>query len=799
MQTVLTTLFYRHDLALVALAAVVCALSTFAGITLLHHARRTEGPMQLAWLGIAAVSVGFGIWATHFIAEMAFAAGMPTGYNIPLTLLSLAIAMSIVGGALWYATIARRRSDTALAGAVVGIGIAAMHYVGMQALVIGGQIVWDPYLVGSSLLFGMSFGALALYVGTRSPRFGWRIAGGLLLTLAIVSMHFTGMGAAGFQNCYPIVSAADQTPAWLSVVVAVGSILILLFALGGIYLDLHDRKRSAAETTRMRGLADAAVEGLLVCKDQIIVTANHSFMTLVDVPQSLIAGRHLLDFLAPAAVTQLTENANTAIEAELITASGRKLPVELILREVDFSGAPHQAIAVRDLSARRTAEEHIRFLAHHDALTGLPNRASFARSLAEEIAHAQRADEKFAVLALDLDRFKEVNDLFGHPAGDALLQRVGHALMETIDGQGTAARLGGDEFAILVRDVGTVTRATRVAEAIFDAFRVDNEASPTGAVIAASIGIVLYPDHAVDAEQLMSHADTALYRAKQDGRGVYRLYETDMGAQIRDRRLIEHDLRHAITRNQLRLVYQPQVDIQTGEVTGFEALVRWSHPERGNVSPADFVPIAEESGLILQIGEWVLRTACAEAARWVGDLTIAVNVSAVQIHSPAFAHTVHEVLIETGLKPSRLEVEITETALIRDMVRAITTLRQIKALGVEIAMDDFGTGYSSLANLRAFPFSKIKVDQSFIRSVDQNEQSAAIVRAVLGLGAGLNVPVVAEGVERPEELSFLQGEICQSAQGYLLSRPHEITRFADIVEGRATRLDEPLLELKKAG
>src|SRR3569623_818519 len=510
----------------------------------------------------------------------------------------------------------------------------------------------------------------------------------------------------------------------------------------------------------MRGLADAAVEGLLGCKDQIIVSANHSFMKLVDVPQSFIAGRHLLDFFVPTKVTQLIENPNTTIETDLIAADGRKLPVEVILREVDFSGAPHQAIAVRDLSARRPAEEHIRFLAHHDALTGLPNRASFGRRLEEETAHARRAGQKFAVLALDLDRFKEVNDLFGHPAGDALLQRVGHSLQTAIEGQGIAARLGGDEFAILAHDVGTVTRATRIAEAIFEAFRTDYEKSPPGAVIAASIGIALYPDHAMDAEQLMSHADTALYRAKQDGRAVYRLYENDMGAQVRDRRLIEHDLRHAIARNQLRLVYQPQVDNPTGAVTGVAALVRWSPPERGNVSPADFVPIAEESGRILQIGEWVLRTACAEAAKWVGDLTIAVNVSAVQLHSPAFAHTLHEVLVETGLKPARLEVEITETALIRDMVRAITTLRQIKALGVEISMDDFGTGYSSLASLRAFPFSKINVDQSFIRSVDQNEQSAAFVRAVLGLGAGLNVPVVAEGVEWPDELVFLKGEIC---------------------------------------
>jgi diguanylate cyclase (GGDEF)-like protein len=517
------------------------------------------------------------------------------------------------------------------------------------------------------------------------------------------------------------------------------------------------------------------------------------------VPQSFIAGRHLLDFLPPTVVTRLIEAPNTAIETELAAADGRALPVEVILRTVDFSGTPHQAIAVRDLSARRTAEEHIRFLAHHDALTGLPNRASFSRQLEEEIAHARRTGQKFAVLAIDLDRFKEVNDLFGHPAGDALLQRVGQALLSAVEGQGSAARLGGDEFAILAHDVGTATRATRLAEAVFDAFHTANDRAPSGAVIAASIGVALYPDHADDAEQLVSHADTALYRAKQDGRGVYRLYENDMGAQVRDRRLIEHDLRHAIARNQLRLVYQPQVDIQTGEVTGFEALVRWAHPERGNISPAEFVPIAEESGLILQIGEWVLRTACAEAAGWAGHLTVAVNVSAVQIHSPAFSHTLHEVLLQTGLKPSRLEVEITETALIRDMVRAVTTLRQIKALGVEIAMDDFGTGYSSLANLRAFPFSKIKVDQSFIRSVDQNEQSAAIVRAVLGLGAGLNVPVVAEGVERAEELSFLKGEICQSAQGYLLSRPHEIGRFADIVTGRTTRLAEPLLELQPTG
>jgi predicted signal transduction protein with EAL and GGDEF domain len=298
--------------------------------------------------------------------------------------------------------------------------------------------------------------------------------------------------------------------------------------------------------------------------------------------------------------------------------------------------------------------------------------------------------------------------------------------------------------------------------------------------ISSSIGIAICPDDAKDRETLLVHADTALYRAKTEGRSTHRFFEAKMGADVRERRMIEHDLRCAIARNEMRLVYQPQKDIRRGIVIGFEALLRWNHPVRGEISPAVFIPIAEESGAILEIGDWVMRTACREAAGWPQPLAIAVNVSGVQLYSPNFVQDVHKILLETGLSPRRLEIEITETALVRDFNRALATLRRVKAFGIRIAMDDFGTGYSSLSNLRAFPFDKIKIDGSFVKSVDTNEQAATIVRAVLGIGRGLDLPVLAEGVETHDELRFLQEERCDEIQGYLLGRPAGIETFRSL-------------------
>ncbi|KOX60718.1 diguanylate phosphodiesterase [Streptomyces purpurogeneiscleroticus] len=770
----------EHNFWLVVLAALVCTLASATALELLIHAGRAGGRNRYIWLTVAAAAGGSGIWATHFLAMLAFEPGLPSGYGVGLTLLSYVDAVAITGLGFALATTGRR-IQAALGGAVVGCGIAVMHYTGMAAFQVPGHLVWNPVPVVISVGLAAAFGAAALVVGLSATTVRGRFGGGALLILAICGHHFTGMAAVTIlpDPTVEIHASAIRT-AWLAAAVAAASFLILLLAGAALVLDLRDRKRAEFERERLRSLANAAVEGLVVCRGGEIVSANEAFARLAGTGASNLVGTNLALYLPGVATGAGT--VDQPLEADLVPASGGTIPVEVIMRPVaEYGRLPHHAVAVRDLRARRRAESEIHYLAHHDALTGLANRTSFHARLEREIRAADVQGGRLAVLCLDLDRFKEVNDLFGHAAGDAMLRDLALRAGGLLDAKQLMARLGGDEFAILTPQAEG--SAERLAERILSTLAAVPAAS--GPVIATSIGIAVYPDDAADQRALLSHADAALYRAKNEGRGTFRRYDASMGAQIRDRRQLEHDLRHAVTRGELELVYQPQSEIDTGAVTGFEALLRWRHPTRGSIPPAVFVPIAEETGAILEIGAWVLREACRAAAGWPNPLAIAVNVSAVQLHNPHFVQFVHGTLFEAGLKAERLEIEITETALIRDPARALLTLRQLKALGVQIAMDDFGTGYSSLSNLRAFPFDRIKIDGSFIKAVHSNPQGAAIVRSVLGLGRGLGLAVVAEGVETAEELSFLAQENCTLAQGYLLGRPEPIARFSTHTHGAA--------------
>jgi diguanylate cyclase len=791
MLTVYNCIMTAHDLRLVGLAAIICTLASYTAISLLHHVRRSSGYMRLLWLAVSATATGSGIWATHFIAMLAFEPGLPTAYNIVLTAFSLVAAICLTGTGLAVAVMGNWRGGAWLGGAMVGGGIAAMHYTGMAAFEVQGRIEWDAVLVLVSIGLGGLIGACALPVGLRGDSLKWKILGALLLTVAICSHHFTAMGAASLVPDPSIEFSAAALPSgWLAIAVALASFIIIALALTGVAIDMRGRRRTELEFERMRGLANAAVEGLLVCDGSTIVTVNNSFADLVGASAPDMAGAELEQYFPDEDTRRkLFQQTNQSLEGQLLHANGSKTPVELILRPIDYGGRSHHVIAVRDLQARKRAEQHISFLAHYDSLTGVPNRSTFNKLLDHEIEVALRGGKRLAVLCLDLDRFKEVNDLFGHSAGDTALQSVARKIASVLDEGQLLARLSGDEFAIMVPGLSNPAGAGRIADNVLTALR--TTAEDTDLPIGTSIGIAICPEDATDRQALLSHADTALYRAKKEGRGVYRFFEASMGAAVRDRRMLEHDLRNAIARRELRLVYQPQKDIRDGKVIGFEALLRWKHATRGDVTPAEFIPIAEETGIIHQIGEWVLRTACTEAASWTRPLTIAVNISAVQIHNAHFAHVVHEVLFETGLMPARLELEVTETALVRDLNRALATLRRIKVLGVRIAMDDFGTGYSSLSNLRAFPFDKIKIDGSFIKSVNVNDQAAAIVRSVLGLGRALRLPVLAEGVETTAELEFLESELCNEAQGYLLGRPGDIAGFRELTHGADAAAEQP--------
>ncbi|MDF0518511.1 EAL domain-containing protein [Bradyrhizobium yuanmingense] len=446
----------------------------------------------------------------------------------------------------------------------------------------------------------------------------------------------------------------------------------------------------------------------------------------------------------------------------------------------DGNGDPQYLVGViEDVTERVITRQRISHLAHHDALTDLPNRSAFNAALDERLERAQEGSTSFAVLSLDLDRFKEVNDVFGHPVGDMLMRAAADRLAAEADGA-FVARIGGDEFMILMPDNASredvLALAERLVETIGKELEVDDYLSHVG----LSVGIAFYPDDGVNAATLLANADSALYRAKREGRSRVRCFESEMDQELRDRRLLQHDLRLALEQNQLLVYFQPQARVD-GEVIGFEALLRWNHPTRGFVPPDQFIPLAEENGLIVEIGEWVLREACREAASWPRPLQVAVNLSPVQFQAGDLERLIHQILLETGLTPTRLEVEITEGVLIGDFTRALNLLRRLKALGIRIAMDDFGTGYSSLSYLQSFPFDKIKIDRSFISNLEATPQSAEIVRAVLSLAHALKIPVIAEGVETEAQRAFLAREACEEIQGYLVGRPDLIERYLDLV------------------
>jgi diguanylate cyclase (GGDEF)-like protein/PAS domain S-box-containing protein len=559
--------------------------------------------------------------------------------------------------------------------------------------------------------------------------------------------------------------------------------------------DITERKRAERELEHTRSFLNTIIENVpspIIVKDMDLryLLLNRAAEKLLSVERSTMLGKTALEIM-PAGMAEIINKHDRELidcgkaifhdEHAIVTpGNGTRIVTATRLPIMGADGKPQYIISViRDVTERKRDEQRIAHMAHHDSLTGLPNRTAFNECITATLELAKGSAESFALLSVDLDRFKTVNDVFGHATGDTLLREVAGRLAQACQGA-FLARVGGDEFAIITPTGPQPATAEALAEKLLAALDTDIDIDGFPLRVELTMGIALFPQDGVDAVALIANADAALFRAKSEARGSIRFFDLSMDQQLREKRVLQQDLRTAIARDEIELHYQPQAHIG-GEITGFEALVRWHHPRQGLVAPGIFIPLAEESGMIVELGEWILRTACREAASWPRPLDIAINLSPVQFQRGDLPKLVHQILLETGLSPARLELEITEGVLIGDFNRAVSILRRLKALGVRIAMDDFGTGYSSLSYLQSFPFDKIKIDQSFIANLGRSQQAATIVRAVIALGRGLALPVVAEGVETEEQLKFLAGESCNEIQGYFVGRPKPIADYSALV------------------
>jgi diguanylate cyclase (GGDEF)-like protein/PAS domain S-box-containing protein len=540
----------------------------------------------------------------------------------------------------------------------------------------------------------------------------------------------------------------------------------------GLRVDITELKQREAS---FRLLFDSNPVPMIVCAlgDERILSVNdaaiaHYGYSRAEFEKLTIGSVQAFDSRPPWAGDHSSDEL-TGRTWKHVRADGTLIDLAIYSRQLVYADRPAVLLSLMDITERKRAEARLAFMAQHDGLTGLPNRTLLRQEMDEMLQHTRRSSDKVAVLMLGLDNFKAVNDTLGHAVGDKLLRGVAKRLRSTLREEDTLARLNSDEFAMvqsgMVRPEDAVLLARRLLEAVGEPYLLDGHSI----VIGASIGIAMSPGDGDDSEKLLKHADLALSRAKNDSRGTFSFFESGMDARAQSRRKIEIDLRDAIQGDVLRPYYQPLIDLSSGRITGFEALVRWPHSERGMISPAEFIPVAEETGLINALGSLILHRACRDAAAWPDDIRVAVNLSPLQFRAGNLLSVMMEALKQSGLPARRLELEITETLLLEKSSQVQATLHALRALGVRISMDDFGTGYSSLSYLRSFPFDKIKIDQSFVRGLGTNNDAQAIVRAIISLGVGLGVTITAEGVETEGELNYLRAEGCHEAQGFLFS------------------------------
>lgn len=604
----------------------------------------------------------------------------------------------------------------------------------------------------------------------------------------------------GFEQLYSFSRAHEDwdVDEWFTALIVLGLVSLVFQIIRSRDLGREAARRQRAEETLERAFHTMHHGLAMFDRHRRLVICNRQYAEIYNLPENLLApGTTLNEILQHRRRNDLLGKTSPAeYEEALIEAfeEGRRCTKvrefadgRTICSNYEPTYDGGWVSTHEDITERRQLETRLSHLALHDGLTGLANRVLLRERLEAALSDLQESGT-LAVLCLDLDHFKQINDTLGHPVGDALLKQVAERLKSCVREADIVARMGGDEFAIL-QAAGNPKTAAALASRIVDVLAAPYEVFGHNLCAGTSIGIAAAPIDGDDPDQLLKNADLALYLAKSEGRGAYRFFEQELDRRMHERRQLELDLRQAILRSEFDLHYQPIFDLREDQIAGFEALLRWNHPTRGRISPDQFIPLAEETGLIVPIGDWVLRRACADAATWTGDLEVSVNVSPVQFRNANLVESVLGALTSAGLTPSRLELEITETVLLHNSDATLATLHQLRALGVHIAMDDFGVGYSSLSYFQNFPFDKIKLDRSFINGLSDGNSSLAILRAVASLGANLSIVTTAEGVETAEQLEQIRREGISQIQGYLISPPRPVEEISKLVESPAPNED----------
>ncbi len=784
--------FSQYNVWLVSLSFAIAVLSAFTSLHIASRLLGSKGNDRIVWVSIGSFTLGAGIWSMHFVGMLAYDTHMTVTYD-PL-LMSISILFSIVSSAIAFYVISievNKTSTYLLGSGLIGMGIISMHYIGMAAMQMPAAITYNGKLVALSvcIAFIASYTALKLFLSyAQAASCKWRLwTSACVMGVAITGMHYTGMAAASFDGMSVAIlpqmdSSIDQDT--LGYLVVGGVLLIMAFTV--IVIKYQAR---IEDSNHRFAIIDRMHRSIIESANDAVITADHDGNILSwNKAAERIFGYHSKEVIeAPLEKILPTgfqnahqdqgegndERTGQTVELEGIHKSGRAFPIELSLSTIKDGANVYFTGIIRNITERIESQKRIEELVYRDDLTHLPNRRMLYDHLSSCIEEAADRAQTIAVMFLDLDRFKQINDVYGHRVGDHFLKKVARRTQSCLTSNDLLARQSGDEFVIVLTETSedeVRNVAKEIIQAIAEPFFIDNLELYT----STSVGISLYPKDGTDADTLLKHADTAMYEAKKEGGNQYSFFTNELDQVISRKMMIETGLRKAIEREELEVYYQPQVNVATQKVIGFEALVRWNHPVLGLVSPGEFIPLAEEANLIIPMGEWILREACLKFKEWVDDdhtLThISVNISAIQFKQPNFPDIVKATLKETNLDPSYLELELTESS-VQEPERAIPTMHRLKMMGVKLSLDDFGTGYSSLSYLKDFPLDTLKIDRSFTQAIHENQRDKAVVETIVHMALKLGLNVIAEGIETPEQLNKIIESKCHEYQGYLCSPP----------------------------